>query len=101
MRPNSGKDNHFTHNVYLSGEFTLDDDITSTPPSSVTLYGSLTKQHRVTLQGVANGYEVEDIECNRRNDVSVQVERRRLDFVVTEDELICTFIVVGKSNVLN
>ena len=95
MQPDSPKDIHFTHNVQYGGEFSLDDDNTSTLPNSITLHGASSNDYRVTVQGVANEYVVESIECDSDN-VNVDVDQRRVIIQSGEDDVTCTFVLASK-----
>ena len=93
-QPDNGADVQFTHNIQPQGAFTLDDDTDATHANNVTLTPAKPGQYRVTLQGLPVNHRLEAIECDS-DDVTVQLDQRRVLVDHNDTDISCTFVLVG------
>jgi len=96
-QPDNGADVQFTHNIQPQGAFTLDDDTDATHANNVTLTPAKPGQYRVTLQGLPVNHRLEAIECDS-DDVTVQLDQRRVLVDHNDTDISCTFVLVGEKN---
>ena len=91
----------FTHTIETNGAFTLDNnDADASYDSIVVFTPDSSGQYDVIAPTLPVSYGLDAIQYNS-DDVTVQLDQRRVSIDIDEEDIFCTFIFVGKTHELN